>query len=183
MVKQEPTQWGLNVDIASLVTIAAFTALYYIVGFFITIPIGPTTFITFGEVFMWLGAALYGPVWGAIIGTVGVSYTAIVTFGSPLTMVGLVIEGAVAGLLMKKLSLTISSVIAQLVGSLWWYFLFFFIQGFGYELTMFIIAKGIVNQALNAVIATMILTIPGVIKLLPITYDSKPVRDLLASQQ
>jgi uncharacterized membrane protein len=182
MVKQEPTAWGINVDIASLVTIAALTALYYIVGFFITIPIGPTTFITFGEVFMWLGAALYGPVWGALIGGVGITYTAVVTFGQPLTILGLVIEGFLAGLFMKKLPLTISAVLAQLIASVFWYWNLAIVSGFGYELTMFIIAKGIVNQALNAVIASSVFAIPMIYKYLPVTFDSKPVRDMLMAK-
>jgi hypothetical protein len=40
--------------------------------------------------------------------------------------------------------------------------------------------RGIVNEAFNGVLASLILAIPGIAKNIPITYDSKPVRDLLA---
>ncbi len=182
MVKAKPTAWGLNLDITSLIVIAALTALYYIVGAFITIPIGPTTFITFGEIFMWLGAALYGPIWGAVIGGIGITYTALVIFGQPLTIVGVALEGFLAGLFMKKMPLTASAVIAQVLASVFWYWDLAIVSGFGHELTMVIIAKGIVNQALNAVIASFVFQIPNIQKYLPITFDSKPVRDLLAKK-
>ncbi len=179
MVKHELTDWGLNIDVAALIMVAAFTALYFVLSQ-VSFPIGPTTFITFGEIFMWLGAAIYGPVWAALIGSVGIIYLAVIVFGSPLTVFGLTIEGFLAGLLMKKLPLTGSALIAQIAATPYWYWLLDIVSGYGAELTWFIIAKGVVNQAFNAVVASLILAIPGITNYLPITFDSKPVRDVLA---
>jgi uncharacterized membrane protein len=179
IVKQKPTAWGLNVDIAAFVTVAIFVVLYYVFSQ-VSLPIGPNTSLTFGEVFMWLGAALFGPIWAALIGSIGIAYDALIVSVSPLTILGLTLEGLLAGIFMKKLPLTGSAVLAQLSATPYWYWLLNIISGNNVEMTWLIISRGIVNQAFNAVIASLLLALPGITKFLPITYDSKPVRDLLS---
>ena len=171
-IKQNPTKWGLNIDIAGLVALAAISAIAYLLNASFPIQVGPGLTWTFGGIFIQLADALLGPVWGGIAAAIAISPNALLLWGAPEVIAGAFIDHAIVSLLNKKLPLVIAAPLALVVTFPMWMAIRLFWNGYPMLFALQIHVKSIIQFLFNGLIATVILGIPGVGKYFPITYDS-----------
>jgi hypothetical protein len=181
-VKQEPTKWGLNVDIFALVALAALTALAFIINasFPLPLPFGLTW--TFGGAFVQIADVLLGPLWGGICAGVAIAPNALLLWGAPDVILGAFLDHFFVSLLNKRLPLVIAAPLALVIMFPYWMIVRLTINGYPILFALQIHVKAIIQFIVNALIATLILGVPGFGKYFPVRYESHASSVLLGKE-
>ena len=169
------TNWGIKIDLQGLIFVAAVTALNFVINTMV-IPVAPSIWMKFGGSVGNFVSTCCGPLWASISTMVSVAY------------VGLLIHGDVAGIFVAGftgfaiaffdkwvpplVNVGLSSPLTGVV-SIWQQV---FITGSPLALAVQIFMKRIATGVVNSLVFTLLYSMPGIYKYVPMYYDSWVVR-------
>ena len=169
------TNWGIKIDLQGLIFVAAVTALNFVINTMV-IPVAPSIWMKFGGSVGNFVSTCTGPLWATISTMVSVAY------------VGLLIHGDVAGIFVAGftgfaiaffdkwvpplVNVGLSSPLTGVVSILQQVF----ITGSPVALAVQIFMKRIATGVVNSLVFTLLYSMPGIYRYVPMYYDSWVVR-------
>ena len=181
-VKHDLTTWGLNVDILSLIVLAALVALAFAINSF-TFFVGPGLTWSFGGFISQMIAVMLGPVWAGVSASVLITYQGLILWGDPNVIYGAFVDLFVLSVLAKKLPLPLCGMFAMIITFPMWMGIRLFINGYPLLFAIQIHLKALLQFTTNGIIAQVIFGIPKINQYLPLIYDCRLAREIVGKAE
>jgi hypothetical protein len=169
------TNWGIKIDLQGLIFVAAITALAFVINT-MAVPIAPSLWIKFGSVVDRFITVCHGPLWATLSSVTAVSYVGIVIHGD---IGGILAAGVWTGwdTIMNRWLHPLMAVLPSFpVGASFMFWTNIYISGYPVPLAAQIFMKALMSTGITVPIFTLLISIPGIYRYVPMQYDSFVVR-------
>ncbi|MHA1917469.1 MAG: hypothetical protein ACTSUV_04055 [Candidatus Ranarchaeia archaeon] len=165
------TKWGLKIDLQGIIFVAAITALAFVINT-MAVPVAPSIWMKFGSSVGMFVSVCCGPIWSSLSTVASVAYVGIVIHGDIFGIFVAAFSGFFQSVIDKFVPPLANAVISSPLTGLISIWQQVFITGNPLPLAVQIFLKRIANAIISTIVFTILYSMPGIYKFVPMYYDS-----------
>ncbi|MHA2059880.1 MAG: hypothetical protein ACW976_03790 [Candidatus Ranarchaeia archaeon] len=165
------TSWGVKIDLQGIIFVAAITALSFVINT-MAIPVAPSLWMKFGSSVGGFVGVCCGPMWNALSTMASVAYVGIVIHGDVFGVFVAGLTGFTVSVIDKWIPPLANAVFSSPLTGMASLGQQIFLTGTPIPLAVQIFLKRIANAVISMIVFTVLYSMPGIYRYVPMYYDS-----------